>query len=109
LDSSDADADAGAGVRDASSPAPRRLTARQLEILVMAARGRTNRQIGEALGVSERTIRNHMRTILRKLTSTDRTQAVVIAIERGWIPIPIAQEEPASPAPGADEEAPGSQ
>jgi hypothetical protein len=72
----------------------------------MAARGRTNRQIGEALGVSERTIRNHMRTILRKLSSSDRTQAVVIAIERGWIPIPIAPGEASSPGPDTGEALP---
>jgi hypothetical protein len=35
-----------------------------------------------------------MRAILRKLTSTDRTQAVVMAIERGWIAIPIQPELP---------------
>jgi DNA-binding NarL/FixJ family response regulator len=82
--------------KEAAQPAPRRLTDRQLSILVMVARGRTNRRIGEALGVSERTIRNHMRTIQRKLSSSDRTQAVVIAIENGWIPIPIEPEQPAS-------------
>jgi DNA-binding NarL/FixJ family response regulator len=90
--------------------APRRLTDRQLEILVHVARGRTNPQIGRLLGISERTVRNHMRSILQKLTSTDRTQAVVIAIERGWIAIPIEPELSDSPAapepasPGADEE-----
>jgi len=71
------------------------MTDRQLEILVNVARGRTNREIGEVLGISERTVRNHMRAILRKLTSTDRTQAVVMAIERGWIAIPIQPELPA--------------
>lgn len=74
--------------------APRRLTDRQLEILVHVARGRTNPQIGRLLGISERTVRNHMRSILRRLTSTDRTQAVVIAIEHGWIAIPIEPEVP---------------
>lgn len=74
---------------------PIRMTDRQLEILVNVARGRTNREIGAVLGISERTVRNHMRAILRKLTSTDRTQAVVMAIERGWIAIPIQPEEPA--------------
>jgi DNA-binding NarL/FixJ family response regulator len=91
--------------------APRRLTDRQLEILVNVARGRTNRQIGQALGISERTVRNHLRTILRNLASTDRTQAVVVAIERGWIAIPIEPELPSSdltpesvgPATSADE------
>ena len=87
------------------------MTDRQLEILVNVARGRTNREIGEVLGISERSVRNHMRAILRKLSGTDRTQAVVMAIERGWIAIPIQPELPAvaltpetvRPATGDDE------
>jgi len=81
---------------------PRRMTDRQLEILINVARGRTNRRIGEALGISERTVRNHLRTILRNLDSTDRTQAVVVAIERGWIAIPIEPDRPdLARAPGS--------
>jgi predicted transcriptional regulator len=57
-----------------------------------AALGRTNRMIGEQLGISERTVRNHLRTINRKLSSPDRTHAVVIAISNGWIAIPIEPE-----------------
>jgi DNA-binding CsgD family transcriptional regulator len=68
------------------------VTARQLEILSNVARGKTNRQIGEELGISERTVRNHMRSILQRLSSSDRTHAVVLAIGRGWIPIPIEPE-----------------
>ena len=68
------------------------LTDRQLEILVHVARGRTNREIGSVLGISERTVRNHMRTINKKLSTGDRTRAVVVAIESGWIAIPIRPE-----------------
>jgi DNA-binding NarL/FixJ family response regulator len=82
---------AGSGTRSTA------LTPRQREILFQVAHGRTNRQIGEALGISERTVRNHMRTIMHKLSSTDRTNAVVIAIGRGWIPIPIEPEAAAAP------------
>jgi DNA-binding NarL/FixJ family response regulator len=71
---------------------PRPVTDRQLEILSHAARGQTNRQIGEALGLSERTVRNHMRAILKRTSSSDRTQAVVRAIGNGWIAIPIEPE-----------------
>ncbi len=67
----------------------RPITDRQLQILVNVARGRTNRQIGESLGISERTVRNHMRAILKRLSSADRTHAVVTAIGHGWIAIPI--------------------
>jgi DNA-binding CsgD family transcriptional regulator len=67
----------------------RPITDRELEVLTHAARGRTNREIGAALGISPMTVRNHMRTIQRKLATTDRTQAVVMAIGSGWIPIRI--------------------
>jgi DNA-binding NarL/FixJ family response regulator len=67
----------------------RPVTDRQLEILRNVAQGRTNREIGEVLGISELTVRNHMRAILKRLSSSDRTHAVVVAIGNGWIPIPI--------------------
>lgn len=79
---------------------PRELTARQLEILIHVARGRSNRQIGNALGISDRTVRNHLRSISAKLSASDRTRAVVIAIERGWIAIPIAPGEESDSEPG---------
>ena len=72
---------------DAATSRP--VTDRQIEILTNVARGRTNRQIGEALGISEKTVRNHLRTISHKLSASDRTHAVVLAIGNGWIAIPI--------------------
>jgi DNA-binding NarL/FixJ family response regulator len=71
---------------------PRPVTDRQLEILVNVARGKTNREIGVTLGISERTVRNHMRSILQRLSSSDRTHAVVLAIGHGWIAVPIEPE-----------------
>jgi DNA-binding NarL/FixJ family response regulator len=75
------------GTSDGAKPRP--ITDRQLEILRNVARGQTNREIGERLGISERTVRNHMRSILKRLASSDRTHAVVVAIGNGWIAIPI--------------------
>lgn len=72
----------------------RPITDRQLEILRNVAKGRTNREIGETLGISERTVRNHMRSILKRLSSSDRTHAVVLAIGHGWIAIPIEPDGP---------------
>jgi two-component system response regulator DegU len=73
------------------------VTDRQLEILRNVARGQTNRQIGERLGISEKTVRNHLRTISHKLSASDRTHAVVLAIGNGWIAIPIEPDgEPAN-------------
>ena len=93
--------DAVGGAPSAGRRGP--LTPRHLEILALVARGRTNRQVGEELGISERTVRNHMREIQHRLSTSDRTHAVVVAIGRGWIPIPIEPEESlipgSSPAP----------
>lgn len=87
-----------------ASPKPSPLTPRHLEILSRVARGRTNRQVGEDLGISERTVRNHLRAIQHRLATSDRTHAVVMAIGRGWIAIPIEPERPDdAPTPGAPE------
>jgi DNA-binding NarL/FixJ family response regulator len=85
----------GERIAEPSGPS---LTKRHLEILSLVARGRTNRQVGEELGISELTVRNHMRTIGQRLSSTDRTHAVVLAISHGWIPVPIEPDELGDPA-----------
>ena len=82
------------GLRRGGAATPRPVTDRQLEILTNVAHGRTNRQIGEKLGISEKTVRNHLRTISHKLNSSDRTHSVVLAIGNGWIPIPIQPDTP---------------
>lgn len=90
---------------DGDPPTRLALTDRHLEILGHVARGRTNRQVGELLGISERTVRNHLRTIAKRLATTDRTHAVVLAIGHGWISVPIEPEPdsglpmPQSPTP----------
>ena len=61
------------------------LTGRELEILRMVGEGLTNAAIGEALGISEQTVKNHVTSILRKLAVNDRTQAAVLALRRGWL------------------------
>lgn len=80
-----------AGGDAASVPAPEQpswpqLTGREVEVLSLIAHGRTNRQIAEALVVSEKTVKNHVTSILRKLRLKDRTQAAIWAIRSGWIP-----------------------
>jgi DNA-binding NarL/FixJ family response regulator len=61
------------------------LTARELEILRMLAKGPTNKQIGKALGISDNTVRNHVNSIIEKLEVNDRTEAATTAIQRGLI------------------------
>jgi DNA-binding NarL/FixJ family response regulator len=62
-----------------------RLSPRELDVLQLAASGHTNRAIGDALGISEPTVKSHMSTILVKLGASDRTHAVTLAAKRGYI------------------------
>ena len=59
------------------------LSAREIEILEHVARGRTNREIGAALFISEATVKTHLLHIFAKLDVQDRTQAVTVALDRG--------------------------
>ncbi len=61
------------------------LTAREIEVLRSAAAGKSNKRIGESLGISEETVKGHMRNILSKLEANDRTHAVTIALKRGFL------------------------
>jgi len=64
------------------------LSPREVEILDNVAKGMTNKQVAYSLSISEQTVKNHMSSILRKLSVNDRTQAVVYAMKQGWIRIP---------------------
>jgi len=57
-----------------------RLTPREREILKLVANGKSTWEIGEALHVSSRTVKEHVKNICRKLGAVTRTQAVMIAI-----------------------------
>jgi DNA-binding NarL/FixJ family response regulator len=61
------------------------LTERELGVIQAMARGGSNRVIAGALGISENTVRIHVTRILQKLGAEDRTQAVVMAIQRGIV------------------------
>jgi two-component system NarL family response regulator len=61
------------------------LSSRELDVLRLAACGRSNRDIGVALAIREPTVKTHMSTILAKLGASDRTHAVAIAVQRGYI------------------------
>jgi DNA-binding NarL/FixJ family response regulator len=62
-----------------------KLSARELDVLRLAASGNSNRVIGEILSISEPTVKSHMSTILVKLGASDRTHAVTLAVKRGYI------------------------
>jgi DNA-binding NarL/FixJ family response regulator len=64
---------------------PERLTKRELEVLRMMAGGYSNREIAEALGTVEGTVKNHASSILAKLGVRDRTRAVLKALELRYL------------------------
>jgi len=63
------------------------LTKRELEVLKLIANGLFNKEIAIALGISERTVKNHVSNIFRKIVVSDRTQAAVFAIRNSLVDI----------------------
>jgi DNA-binding NarL/FixJ family response regulator len=61
------------------------LTEREVEVLRSVAMGNSNKLIADRLHLSEATVKGHMKSILSKLGASDRTQAVMIAMKRGFI------------------------
>jgi two-component system NarL family response regulator len=61
------------------------LTGRELDVLKFLARGRSNKEIGTALFISETTVKTHVRSIFSKLNVLSRTEAIAVANQRGLI------------------------
>ena len=72
---------------DAVHVRAQQLTDREGEVLALVAEGFTNKMIGAQLGISERTVKNHLTSIMTKLRATDRTHSVVTAVRLGWLAI----------------------
>ena len=77
---------------DSSTPAPRRaphrrrgLSGREIEVLQLVADGRSNKEIGEALGLSALTVKCHLARIARKLGTGDRAEMVAVAMRAGVV------------------------
>jgi DNA-binding NarL/FixJ family response regulator len=67
---------------------PVELTRREIDVLRLVARGRTNAEIGKELLISEATVKTHLLRAFGKLGVSDRTAAVTAALERGILPPP---------------------
>lgn len=65
-----------------------RLTPREIDVLRLMATSHSNRDIAEQLGVSQETVRTHVKRILHKLDQPDRTQAVLAALREGLLDLP---------------------
>ena len=65
------------------------LTQRELEVLQRAADGLSNKEIAAKLGISEKTAKNHIANIFSKLQVNDRTQAILYALRKGLVTLPL--------------------
>ncbi|MGC9397649.1 MAG: response regulator [Anaerolineae bacterium] len=75
----------GAGLEDTTfSP----LTPREMDVLELITEGLSNKGIAYRLGISKQTVKNHVTSILAKLNLSDRTQAAIYALRRGWVRFP---------------------
>jgi two-component system, NarL family, response regulator LiaR len=63
------------------------LSPREVEVLAVLARGRSNREIARALAISEETVKAHVSSILAKLQLTDRTQAAIFGLQQRLVPL----------------------
>jgi DNA-binding NarL/FixJ family response regulator len=71
----------------AAFDADQRLTPREVQILAKVSRGLSNRDIANDLRISEHTVKSYLKVILQKLGANDRTHAVTIAVQRGFLDI----------------------
>jgi two-component system response regulator DevR len=81
------------------------LGSRDRLILGYVAQGLTNRQIGRELALSENTVKAELSQIMRQLGLRGRTEAVVLAVRRGWIVVPVERSDRAQPSLSAEPEA----
>jgi NarL family two-component system response regulator LiaR len=85
-------------VREVREVATRRgpldsLSPREVEVLGVLARGRSNRQIARNLSISEETVKAHVSSILAKLQLADRTQAAIFGLQHGLVPLDQALDD----------------
>lgn len=80
-----------AGMEPAPKPPRKRaddLTPRERQVLHLLGLGHSNRRISRCLGLSEKTVKNYLSSLFTKLDVTDRTTAVLVALQHGYISVP---------------------
>jgi len=72
----------------ASRVSGQQLTKRELSTLERIVAGRSNKEIASDFNISEATVKSHVNSLLDKLGAVDRTQAAIIAVQRGFVRLP---------------------
>ena len=72
-------------IRESDRDKLKLLTVREMEVLIQIASGMINKEIADFLNISERTVKNHISNIFKKIDVSDRTQAAVFAIKNDLI------------------------
>lgn len=76
------------GVRAVDPAGLEHLTGRELDVLKLLAKGKSNAEIGGELGINERTVKTHVSHLLAKLGLKSRVEAALLAAEKGWVGAP---------------------
>ncbi|MBI3912241.1 MAG: response regulator transcription factor [Armatimonadetes bacterium] len=74
------------------SGVPEGLSKREMDVLACVVQGLSNKQIGRRLAIDETTVKTHLHRIFDKLGVRDRTQAAILAIQRGWLRPSVAPQ-----------------
>jgi DNA-binding CsgD family transcriptional regulator len=90
LDQADTPADGPDERGSRDGPDAAGLTPREIVVLRLLAAGSSNREIASSLKISENTAANHVRSILLKTGTANRTQVAMLAVSRGWISDPVS-------------------
>ena len=85
---------AGAVPSAPADPGPQ-ISRREMEVLGLVVGGRSNKQIARELCIDETTVKTHLHRIFEKLQVRDRTQAAILALQRGWFTAPEMSYEAA--------------
>ncbi|MEM7537906.1 MAG: response regulator transcription factor [Chloroflexota bacterium] len=68
---------------------PCKLTRRELDVMKTLMKGYTNKEIARSLIISERTVQTHLRNIFSKMEVNSRTEAILVAMRDGWVPVAV--------------------
>jgi DNA-binding NarL/FixJ family response regulator len=72
----------------AAREAPRRPSARELDVIARVVAGSTNAEVGAQLGLSEKTVETHLHRLFDRYGLLSRTELAVLAVSEGWAPAP---------------------